>query len=192
MPLKKRKNTAKQREDRREEWKTQQFQVMVGIDPSVTQAVSAASGVWQSGLVADQLRWRKLTKGQAKQEDMAELSMKRNNHAKQLVVFFGAVGIGARGGWGADAMLRACCKVVSQAATQPAASEPGPSTPPPAKPSKRAKDEPAAEPSQPSQPTKGKDKAQGKAAKAKPAPQPGRRLRDKLPTAQLQQPDGTQ
>ncbi|KAJ9510977.1 hypothetical protein QJQ45_027797 [Haematococcus lacustris] len=348
MPPKKRKNTAKQREDRREEWKTQQFQpkmqqqqqrlmcwdspdiskalvethefvfdpatqVMVGIDPSVTQAVSAASGVWQSGLVADQLRWRKLTKGQAKQleEDMAELSMNRNNHAKQLVVFFGAVGIGARGGWGADAVLRVCCKVVcrpngidqrwgsvvlvdkhrtsrvssavngrqpcenqlnkhritrpadwkppagqveqghnvvlsssppqppcsSQAATQPAASEPGPSTPPPAKRSKRVKDEPAAEPSQPSQPTKGKDKAQGKAAKAKPAPQPGRwvdcnavlnmqrigesrwrplelcwwpnqpalpakgkeypglgyrRLRDKLPTAQLQQPDGTQ
>ncbi|KAJ9509856.1 hypothetical protein QJQ45_011547 [Haematococcus lacustris] len=48
-----------------------------------------------------------------------------------------------------------------QAATQPAASEPGPSTPPPAKSSK-----PAAEP------TKGK----GKAAKAKPAPQPGRWL----------------
>ncbi|KAJ9533703.1 hypothetical protein QJQ45_026839, partial [Haematococcus lacustris] len=52
----------------------------------------------------------------------------------------------------------------SQAATQPAASEPGPSTPPPAKRSK-----PAAEPTQP---TKGK----GKAAKAKPAPQPGRWL----------------
>ncbi|KAJ9505112.1 hypothetical protein QJQ45_006551 [Haematococcus lacustris] len=48
-----------------------------------------------------------------------------------------------------------------QAATQPAASEPGPSTPQPAKRSK-----PAAEP------TKGK----GKAAKAKPAPQPGRWL----------------
>ncbi|KAJ9520317.1 hypothetical protein QJQ45_030217 [Haematococcus lacustris] len=52
----------------------------------------------------------------------------------------------------------------SQAATQPAASEPGPSTPPPAKRSK-----PAAEPTQP---TKGK----GKAAKVKPAPQPGRWL----------------
>ncbi|KAJ9506558.1 hypothetical protein QJQ45_004711 [Haematococcus lacustris] len=51
----------------------------------------------------------------------------------------------------------------SQAATQPAASEPGPSTPMPAKHSK-----PAAEP------TKGRGKAQGKAAKAKPAPQPGR------------------
>ncbi|KAJ9508119.1 hypothetical protein QJQ45_021456, partial [Haematococcus lacustris] len=55
----------------------------------------------------------------------------------------------------------------SQAATQPAAaSEPGPSTPLPAKRSKRTKAEPAAEP------TKGK----GKAAKAKPAPQPGRWL----------------
>ncbi|KAJ9512361.1 hypothetical protein QJQ45_012863 [Haematococcus lacustris] len=46
----------------------------------------------------------------------------------------------------------------SQAATQPPASEPGPSTPPPAKRSKRTKAE------------------QGKAAKAKPAPQPGRWL----------------
>ncbi|KAJ9513336.1 hypothetical protein QJQ45_001365 [Haematococcus lacustris] len=57
-----------------------------------------------------------------------------------------------------------------QAATQPAASEPGPSTPPPAK---RSKAEQAAELTQP---TKGKGKAQGKAAKAKPAPQPGRWL----------------
>ncbi|KAJ9521577.1 hypothetical protein QJQ45_008907 [Haematococcus lacustris] len=56
----------------------------------------------------------------------------------------------------------------SQAATQPAASEPGPSTPPPAKRSERTKAEP---PAAPTQPTKGKGKAQGKAAKAKPAPQ---------------------
>ncbi|KAJ9524961.1 hypothetical protein QJQ45_005849 [Haematococcus lacustris] len=54
----------------------------------------------------------------------------------------------------------------SQEASQPAASEPGPSTPLPAKRSKRTKAEPAAEPT----------KAQGKAAKAKPAPQPGRWL----------------
>ncbi|KAJ9505592.1 hypothetical protein QJQ45_012153 [Haematococcus lacustris] len=54
----------------------------------------------------------------------------------------------------------------SQAATQPAASEPWPSSPLPAKRSKRIKAEPAAEPT----------KAQGKAAKAKPAPQPGRWL----------------
>ncbi|KAJ9527769.1 hypothetical protein QJQ45_000327 [Haematococcus lacustris] len=53
-----------------------------------------------------------------------------------------------------------------QAATQAAASEPGPSTPQPAKRSKRTKAEPAAEPT----------KAQCKAAKAKPAPQPGRWL----------------
>ncbi|KAJ9513558.1 hypothetical protein QJQ45_006132 [Haematococcus lacustris] len=145
------------------------------------------------------------------EEEMAELSIKRHGRAKQLVVFFGAASIGTRGGWGADAVLRACRKVVcrprgtdqrrgrvvlvdehrtsrvssavngqqplaprkppqaprsSQAETQPAASEPGPSTPLPAKRSKRTKAEPAAEPT----------KGTGKAAKAKPAPQPGRWL----------------
>ncbi|KAJ9527415.1 hypothetical protein QJQ45_025682 [Haematococcus lacustris] len=191
------------------------------------------------------------------EEDMAKVSIERHGRTKQLVVFFGAAGIGTRGGWGADAVLRACCKVVcrprgtdqrrgrvvlvdehrtsrvssavngqqpcesrlnkrratrpadwkppagqvehrlvrpawsqqcdqpvrdlmwcpavaprkppqapgsSQEASQAAASEPGPSTPLPAKRSKRTKAEPAAEP----------NKAQGKAAKAKPAPQPGR------------------
>ncbi|KAJ9522133.1 hypothetical protein QJQ45_005154 [Haematococcus lacustris] len=43
---------------------------------------------------------------------MAEVAMKRHGRAKQLVVFFGAASIGTRGGWGADAVLRACCKVV--------------------------------------------------------------------------------
>ncbi|KAJ9525346.1 hypothetical protein QJQ45_003251 [Haematococcus lacustris] len=43
---------------------------------------------------------------------MEELSMERHGRAKQLVVFFGAAGIGSKGGWGADAVLRACCKVV--------------------------------------------------------------------------------
>ncbi|KAJ9507886.1 hypothetical protein QJQ45_021246, partial [Haematococcus lacustris] len=57
----------------------------------------------------------------------------------------------------------------SQAATQPAVSKPWPSTPTPAKRSKGTKAEQAAEPIQP---TKGK----GKAAKAKPAPQPCRWL----------------
>ncbi|KAJ9522957.1 hypothetical protein QJQ45_023755 [Haematococcus lacustris] len=324
-------------------------QIGVGIDPGVTQAVSAASGVWDPAtgqLKADQLRRWKLTKGEVKhasglnnarrdterwlapikphlqhlaaasaagtsleanlkhitvtlatwdavwevyldpkwarqrlrlygaqdraleqffnklEEDMAEMSMERHGHAKQLVVFFGAAAIGTGGGWGADAVLRACRKVVcrprgkdqdggrvvlvdehrttrvssavngkqpcedelnklsatrpagwkppagqveprlvrpawsqergqpvrglmwcpvvaprkppqaprsSQAATQAAASEPGPSTPLPAKRSKRTKAEPGA-----AEPTKGK--AQGKAAKAKPAPQPGRWL----------------
>ncbi|KAJ9524725.1 hypothetical protein QJQ45_024377, partial [Haematococcus lacustris] len=46
------------------------------------------------------------------EEDMAEVSMERHGHAKQLAVFFGAAGIGTGGGWGADAVLRACCKVV--------------------------------------------------------------------------------
>ncbi|KAJ9521518.1 hypothetical protein QJQ45_008808 [Haematococcus lacustris] len=174
-------------------------QTGVGIDPGVTQAVSAASGVWdpQSGqLMADQLRRWKLTKGQVKyasglnnarrdterwlapikphlqhlaaassagtsleanlkhitvtlatwdavwevyldpkwarqrlrlygaqeraleqffnklEEKMAELSMERHNHAKQLVVFFGAASIGTAGGWGAGAVLHACRKVV--------------------------------------------------------------------------------
>ncbi|KAJ9517755.1 hypothetical protein QJQ45_004043 [Haematococcus lacustris] len=55
----------------------------------------------------------------------------------------------------------------SQVATQAAASEPGPNTPPPANLSKRTKAEQAAEPTQPTE---------GKAAIAKPAPQPGRWL----------------
>ncbi|KAJ9520700.1 hypothetical protein QJQ45_007555 [Haematococcus lacustris] len=46
------------------------------------------------------------------EEGMEELSMERHNHAKQLVVFFGAATIGTGGGWGADAVLRACRKVV--------------------------------------------------------------------------------
>ncbi|KAJ9528653.1 hypothetical protein QJQ45_020370 [Haematococcus lacustris] len=174
-------------------------QIGVGIDPGVTQAVSAASGVWDPAtgqLKADQLRRWKLTKGEVKhasglnnarrdterwlapiqphlqhlaaassagtsleanlkhitvtlatwdavwevyldpkwarqrlrlygaqdraleqffnksEEDMAELSMKRHGCAKQLVVFFGAATIGTAGGWGADAVLRACRKVV--------------------------------------------------------------------------------
>ncbi|KAJ9532643.1 hypothetical protein QJQ45_010714 [Haematococcus lacustris] len=174
-------------------------QIGVGIDPGVTQAVSAASGVWDPAtgqLMADQLRRWKLTKGEVKhasglnnarrdterwlapikphlqhlaaassagtsleanqkhitvtlatwdavwevyldpkwarqrlrlygaqdraleqffnklEEQMAELSVKRHNHAKQLVVFFGAATIGTGGGWGADAVLRACRKVV--------------------------------------------------------------------------------
>ncbi|KAJ9510497.1 hypothetical protein QJQ45_015966 [Haematococcus lacustris] len=182
-------------------------------------------------------------------EDMAEASMERHGRAKQLVVFFGADSFGTGGGWGVDAVLRACYKVVCrprgtdqrrgrvvlvdehrttrvssatngkqpceeeldheqptrradwkppagqvdlrllrpawsqqrdqpvrgliQEASQPAASEPGPSTPPPAKRIKRTEAEQAAEPSQP---IKGTGKGHGKAAKAKPAPQPCRRL----------------
>ncbi|KAJ9530606.1 hypothetical protein QJQ45_014771, partial [Haematococcus lacustris] len=46
------------------------------------------------------------------EEDMAEVSMERHGHAKQLVVFYGAAGIVTAGGWGAGAVLRACRKVV--------------------------------------------------------------------------------
>ncbi|KAJ9505589.1 hypothetical protein QJQ45_007287 [Haematococcus lacustris] len=48
----------------------------------------------------------------AMEQFLMMLSLKRHNHAKQLVVFFGAASIDTRGGWGADAVLRACCKVV--------------------------------------------------------------------------------
>ncbi|KAJ9507157.1 hypothetical protein QJQ45_004844 [Haematococcus lacustris] len=61
----------------------------------------------------------------------------------------------------------------SQASTQPAAPEPGPNTSPPAKRNKRTEAEQAAEPTQP---IKGNGKAKRNAAKAKPAPQPGRWL----------------
>ncbi|KAJ9531206.1 hypothetical protein QJQ45_006645 [Haematococcus lacustris] len=153
----------------------------VGIDPGVTQAVSAASGVWdvRSGqLAADQLQQWKLTKGQVKHgsglnnacraterwlapikphlqhlaaASSAGTSLVANlkhitvtlatwdavwevyldlkwaqqrlrlygaqdraleQFFKKLVVFFGAAGIGSKGGWGADVVLWACCKVV--------------------------------------------------------------------------------
>ncbi|KAJ9519288.1 hypothetical protein QJQ45_023087 [Haematococcus lacustris] len=209
----------------------------------------------------------------------AKVSMERHGHAKQLVVFFGAASIGTREGLGADAVLRACCKVVcrprgagqrrgrvvlvdehrttrvssavngkqpceeeldheqptrpadwkpptgqveqrlvrpawsqqrdqpvrglmwcpvvpprkppqapgsSQSATPAAASEPGPSTPPPAKRNKRTKAEP---PAKPTQPTKGKGKAHGMAAKAKPAPQPGRHSYKLIPAGRVRHPD---
>ncbi|KAJ9526354.1 hypothetical protein QJQ45_009823 [Haematococcus lacustris] len=47
-----------------------------------------------------------------KLEEMAEVATKRHGRAKQLVVFFRAASIGTWGGLGADAVLRACCKVV--------------------------------------------------------------------------------
>ncbi|KAJ9531437.1 hypothetical protein QJQ45_006855 [Haematococcus lacustris] len=37
--------------------------------------------------------------------------MERHGRAKQLVVFFGAARISTGGGWGANAVLQACCKV---------------------------------------------------------------------------------
>ncbi|KAJ9521395.1 hypothetical protein QJQ45_001227 [Haematococcus lacustris] len=85
------------------------------------------------------------------EKDMAEVSMERHGRAKQLV-FFGATRIGTRGGWGADAVLRACCKVVCRPRAQTSCGEGcclWMST---------------------------AGKGEGKAGKAKPAPQPGRWL----------------
>ncbi|KAJ9516042.1 hypothetical protein QJQ45_024440 [Haematococcus lacustris] len=152
---------------------------------------------------------------------------KCHGRAKQLVVFFGAASIGTGGGWGADAVLRACCKAVqaqglrpaagrgllvdehrttrvspavngkqpceeeldheqhtrraewkpkqgsSQEATSATASEPEPNTPPPANRSKRTEAEQAAEHTQPTKAEQAAERSKGKAAKAKPAPQPG-------------------
>ncbi|KAJ9513826.1 hypothetical protein QJQ45_020902 [Haematococcus lacustris] len=127
-------------------------------------------------------------KGKGLKEDISEVSMERHARAKQLVIFFGAAGIGTGGAWSqqrdqAVQGLMWCLAMdphqppqpqrSSQEATQPAASEPGPNTPSPAKRSKRTKAEQAAEPTQP---TKRTGKAQGKADKVKPAPQPGRWL----------------
>ncbi|KAJ9514969.1 hypothetical protein QJQ45_002797 [Haematococcus lacustris] len=104
------------------------------------------------------------------EKDMVEVSMERHGHAKQLVVFFGAAGIGTGGG---APRKPPQAPRSSQEATQPAASEPRPSRPLPAKRSKRAKAEQAAEHTQP---TEDKGTGKGKAAEAKPAPQPGRWL----------------
>ncbi|KAJ9515307.1 hypothetical protein QJQ45_006576 [Haematococcus lacustris] len=117
--------------------------------------------------------------------------MERHGRAKQLVLVFGAASIGTNGRWGADAVLWSqqrdqpvrglmWCPVVaprkppqaprsSQEATQPAAAELRPSTPPSAK---RTEAEQVGEPTQPTK----AELSKGKAAKAKPAPQPGRWL----------------
>ncbi|KAJ9507493.1 hypothetical protein QJQ45_006487 [Haematococcus lacustris] len=74
------------------------------------------------------------------EKEMAELSKKRHGRAKQLVVCFGAAGIGTGGGWGADVVLRGLLQD--------------------AKRNKRTKAEQAAELTQPTN-SKGKSKGQG-------------------------------
>ncbi|KAJ9525801.1 hypothetical protein QJQ45_009319 [Haematococcus lacustris] len=49
------------------------------------------------------------------EEEAASVSQQEWGARKQLVVFFGNVGIGTRGGWGAKAVLQACRKVVERA-----------------------------------------------------------------------------
>ncbi|KAJ9524918.1 hypothetical protein QJQ45_005889 [Haematococcus lacustris] len=169
----------KQRKERRAEWKTQRRQVRTGahtalyapalfVSPHRTTRVSSAVNGQQP--CERQLNKRRATRpaGWKPPVGQVEPRLLRPAWSQQR-----------------DQPVRGMmwCPVVaprkppqaprsSQAATQPAASEPGPSTPLPAKRGKRTKAEPEA--AEPSQPTKGKGKAQGKAAKAKPAPQPGR------------------
>ncbi|KAJ9520679.1 hypothetical protein QJQ45_007538 [Haematococcus lacustris] len=136
-----------------------------------------------------------------KLEDMEEVSMQRHGRAKQLVVFFGAAGIGTRGGLGADAVLRACCKVVCRPRGTDQrrgrvvlvdvhrTSRVAPRKPPQAPRSSQEATQAAASEPGPSTPLPAKrskhtkaepaaepTKGKGKAAKAKPAPQPSRWL----------------
>ncbi|KAJ9510251.1 hypothetical protein QJQ45_015734, partial [Haematococcus lacustris] len=126
-------------------------QIGVGIDPGVTQAVSAASGVYDPAtgqLMADQLRRWKLTKGQVKHA--SGLNNARRNTERWLAPIkphLQHLAAASSAGTSLEANL--------PGGKQPCEEELNKLT-------KRSK--PAAEP------TKGK----GKAAKAKPAPQPGR------------------
>ncbi|KAJ9506348.1 hypothetical protein QJQ45_004968 [Haematococcus lacustris] len=135
------------------------------------------------------------------EKDMAEVSMERHGHAKQLVVLFGAASIGTRGGWGADAVLQACwpkavCRPKGAGqrwgrvvlVTPPIETPLAPRKPPQAPRSSQEATPAAASEPGPSTPplakrskrTKAEPAAEPtqptKATKAKPAPQPGRWL----------------
>ncbi|KAJ9509530.1 hypothetical protein QJQ45_001987 [Haematococcus lacustris] len=99
---------AKQREERRAEWNTLRRQVIKVPGGAVLRGCKRTK---RKLLAHFQLR-AGIHSRLRLEEGMAEVSMERHGHAKQLVVFFGAAGIGTGGGWGADAMLRACRKVV--------------------------------------------------------------------------------
>ncbi|KAJ9530995.1 hypothetical protein QJQ45_001004 [Haematococcus lacustris] len=118
------------------------------------------------------------------EEGMAEVSMERHERVQQLVVFFGMAGIGTRGGWGADAVLRACCKVVCRPrgtdqqrgreilvdefrTSRVSSAVNGRQV------SKRSKRTMVVQAAETTQPNKGTGKGKGNAAKAKPKPQPG-------------------
>ncbi|KAJ9511275.1 hypothetical protein QJQ45_017128 [Haematococcus lacustris] len=158
----------------------------------------------------------------ALEKDMAEVSMERHGHAKQLVVFFfGAAGIGTGGGPSGADQRRGRAVLVDEHRTTRVSSAVNGKQPceeelDHEQPTRRAgwkppagqvdlrllrlawsqqRDQPvwdlmwcsvvaprkppqaprsSQEAAEPTQPTKGKGKAQGKAAKAKPAPQLGR------------------
>ncbi|KAJ9518929.1 hypothetical protein QJQ45_026232 [Haematococcus lacustris] len=81
----------------------QDFKTDLRFQSSAVLALQEAAEAYLVGLFED----TNLAAIHAKrlEEDMAEVSMER-----QLVVIFGAAGIGTGVGWGADAVLRACCK----------------------------------------------------------------------------------
>ncbi|KAJ9513573.1 hypothetical protein QJQ45_006120 [Haematococcus lacustris] len=166
-------------------------QIGVGIDPGVTQAVSAASGVWDPAagqLMADQLRRWKLTKGQVKHGSGLNNARRDTDwwlapikpHLQHLAAASSACTslvanlkhiTATLATWDAVWEVYLNPKWAEQRlrlyGAQDRTLEQFPRG---TKRRKRTKAEPAAEP------TKGKGKAQGKAAKAKPAPQPGRWL----------------
>ncbi|KAJ9522812.1 hypothetical protein QJQ45_019800 [Haematococcus lacustris] len=138
-------------------------------------------------------------------EEAAIVSQQQWGTRKQLVVFFGNGGIGTRGGWGANAVLQACSKVVkrpnsgkptdrlqrkvvtvhevrtSQVSSVVSSPQPCRSWLNRSKPTKPAgwklvtKRSKRTKAEQAAEPTQ-PSKGTGKAVKAKPAPQPGRWL----------------
>ncbi|GFH18980.1 hypothetical protein HaLaN_15864 [Haematococcus lacustris] len=56
--------------------------------------------------------WQRLRLYGAQNWVLEQYLKKLHVRVKQLVVFFDAAGIGNGGGWGADAVMRACCRVV--------------------------------------------------------------------------------
>ncbi|KAJ9533553.1 hypothetical protein QJQ45_026609 [Haematococcus lacustris] len=113
----------KQRQDRRDGWTTRRRQVIKVPEGAVLRGCKKTRRK-----LREHLRLRAEIHSQLRviasllvlrifltcllEEDTAELFMKRHGCTNQLVVFFGAATIGTGGGWGADAVLRACRKVV--------------------------------------------------------------------------------
>ncbi|KAJ9530402.1 hypothetical protein QJQ45_000768 [Haematococcus lacustris] len=91
------------------------FQAQPANLKHITVTLATWDAVWEVYLNPKWARQRLRLYGaqdRALEQFFNKLSMKRHGRAKQLVVFFGTAGIDTRGGWGADAVLRACCKVV--------------------------------------------------------------------------------
>ncbi|KAJ9519547.1 hypothetical protein QJQ45_000636 [Haematococcus lacustris] len=75
---------------------------------AIQQPVAVTPATWD----AERLQKRSCKQGSWREEDAAKVSQQLWGTREQLVFLFGNVGIGARGGWGAKAVLQACRKVV--------------------------------------------------------------------------------